>query len=52
MIGFAADAALEVVHVPPESIVAGATAAFIQGEAPVGGEVVRILNLEALGRCA
>jgi chemotaxis signal transduction protein len=50
MIGFAADAALEVVHVPPESIVAGGDGGFLQGEAAVGGEVVRILNLEALGR--
>lgn len=49
MIGFAADAALEVVHVPAESVVAG-DGGFLQGEAPVGGEVVRILNLEALGR--
>ncbi|HEY0557534.1 MAG TPA: chemotaxis protein CheW [Thermoanaerobaculia bacterium] len=50
MIGFAADAALEVVHVPAESIVAGGDGGFLQGEAAVGGEVVRILNLEALGR--
>jgi chemotaxis signal transduction protein len=50
MIGFAADAALEVVHVPPDSIVAGGDGGFLQGEAAVGGEVVRILNLEALGR--
>jgi len=49
MIGFTADAALEVVHVPPESVVAG-DSGFIQGEAPIGGEVIRILNLEALGR--
>jgi purine-binding chemotaxis protein CheW len=48
-IGFTADAALEVVHVAPDSIVAG-DGGFLQGEAPVGGEVVRILNLEALGR--
>jgi chemotaxis signal transduction protein len=48
MIGLAADAALEVVHVPAESIVAG-EGGFLQGEAAVGGEVVRILNLEALG---
>ena len=48
-IGFTADAALEVVHVPPESVVAG-DGGFLQGEAPVGGEVVRILNLESLGR--
>lgn len=48
MIGFTADAALEVAHVPPESIVTG-DGGFILGEAPVGAEVVRILNLEALG---
>jgi purine-binding chemotaxis protein CheW len=50
MIGFTADAALEVVHVPPESIVTASDGGFLQGEAPVGGEVVRILNLDALGR--
>lgn len=50
MIGFAADAALEVVHVPADSIVTGGDGGFLQGEAAVGGEVVRILNLEALGR--
>ena len=49
MIGFAADAALEVVHVPSDSIVGG-DGGFILGEAPVGGEVIRVLNLEALGR--
>ena len=49
MIGFTADAALEVVHVPSESVVAG-DGGFLLGEAPVGGEVVRILNLDALGR--
>jgi purine-binding chemotaxis protein CheW len=48
VLGLAADAALEVVHVPPDSIVAG-EGGFLQGEAPLGGEVVRILNLEALG---
>ncbi len=31
------------------SIVAG-DGGFLQGEAPVAGEVVRVLNLEALGR--
>jgi purine-binding chemotaxis protein CheW len=50
MIGFTADAALEVVHVPPESIVAASDGGFLQGEAAVGGEVVRMLNLDALGR--
>jgi purine-binding chemotaxis protein CheW len=49
MVGLAADAALEVVHVPPEAVVAG-DGGLLLGEAPVGGEVVRVLNLEALGR--
>jgi hypothetical protein len=48
MIGFAADSALEVVHVPAGSIVAG-DGGFLQGEAAVNGEVVRVLNLNALG---
>lgn len=49
MIGFSADAALEVVHVAADSIVGG-DGGFVQGEAPVGGQVIRVLNLEALGR--
>ena len=49
MLGLAADSALEVVHVPSGSVVAG-DGGFLLGEAPVGGEVVRVLNLEALGR--
>src|SRR5436305_6369624 len=49
MLGLAADSALEVVHVPAGSVVAG-DGGFLLGEAPVGGEVVRVLNLEALGR--
>jgi purine-binding chemotaxis protein CheW len=49
MVGLAADAALEVVHVPPAAVVAG-DGGLLLGEAPVGGEVVRVLNLEALGR--
>jgi len=48
MIGFAADSALEVVHVPAGSIVAG-DGGFLQGEAAVNGEEVRVLNLNALG---
>ena len=48
MVGLAADAALEVVHVPGEALVAG-DGGLLLGEAPVGGEVVRVLNLEALG---
>jgi hypothetical protein len=49
MVGLAADAALEVVHVPSESMVAG-DGGLLRGEAPIGGEVVRVLDLEALGR--
>jgi chemotaxis signal transduction protein len=49
MVGLAADAALEVVHVSADSVVAG-DGGLLLGEAPVGAEVVRVLNLEALGR--
>jgi chemotaxis signal transduction protein len=49
MLGLACDSALEVVHVPAGSVVAG-DGGFLLGEAPVAGEVVRVLNLEALGR--
>ena len=48
-IGLSADAALEVVHVPVDAVVAG-DGGLLLGEAPVGGEVIRVLNLEALGR--
>jgi len=49
MIGLAADAALEVAEVPLASVVGG-DGGFILGEAPVGNQVVRVLDLEALGR--
>ena len=49
MVGLTADAALEVVHVPSDAVVAG-DGGLLLGEAPVGGEVIRVLNLEALGR--
>jgi chemotaxis signal transduction protein len=49
MIGLAADAALEVADVLPGSVVVG-DGGFLLGEAPVAGKVVRVLNLEALGR--
>lgn len=49
MMGLAADAALEVADVPPGSVVVG-DGGFLLGEAPVAGRVVRVLNLEALGR--
>ena len=48
-IGLSADAALEVVHVSPDAVVAG-DGGLLLGEAPVGDEVIRVLDLEALGR--
>jgi chemotaxis signal transduction protein len=48
LIGLACDAALEVADVSLSSVVAG-DGGFILGEAPVGRQVVRVLNLEALG---
>jgi chemotaxis signal transduction protein len=47
-LGLAADAALDVVALPPESIVGG-DGGLIRGEAPLGDEVVRVLDLGALG---
>lgn len=49
VMGLAVDAALEVADVPSSSVVAGG-GGFLVGEAPVAGRVVRVLNLEALGR--
>lgn len=49
LMGLAADAALEVAEVPPGTVVMG-DGGFLLGEAPVNGRVVRVLNLEALGR--
>ena len=49
MMGLAADAALEVADVPPAAVVMG-DGGFLLGEAPIHGRVVRVLNLEALGR--
>ncbi|HEX5717635.1 MAG TPA: chemotaxis protein CheW [Thermoanaerobaculia bacterium] len=49
IMGLAVDAALEVADVPLSSVVAGG-GGFLLGEAPVAGRVVRVLNLEALGR--
>lgn len=48
-LGLAADAALDVVTLPPGSVVGG-DGGLIQGEAPVGSEIVRVLDLTALGR--
>ncbi|MES1241700.1 MAG: chemotaxis protein CheW [Acidobacteriota bacterium] len=56
LMGLAADAALEVVDVPPGSVVTGGgggamgDGGFLLGEAPVAGKVVRVINLEALGQ--
>jgi len=49
IMGLAVDAALEVADVPAASVVTGG-GGFLLGEAPVAGRVVRVLNLEALGR--
>ena len=49
IMGLAVDAALEVADVPFSAVVAGG-GGFLFGEAPVAGKVVRVLNLEALGR--
>ena len=49
IMGLAVDAALEVADVPTASVVAGG-GGFLVGEAPIAGRVVRVLNLEALGR--
>jgi len=49
IMGLAVDAALEVADVPSSAVVTGG-GGFLLGDAPVAGRVVRVLNLEALGR--
>ena len=49
LIGLSADAALEVVHVL-ETTVVGGDGGLVLGEAIADGRVVRVLDLEALGR--
>jgi chemotaxis signal transduction protein len=49
LVGLSADAALEVAHLPAESI-AGGDGALVAGEALVGDEVVRVIDLQALGQ--
>lgn len=53
LVGLAADAALAVVHLPAAALVPAAPGAgdggFVAGEAVVAGQVVRVLNLQALG---
>ena len=48
-VGLSTAAALGVVEVPPGAVVVG-DGGFVVGEASVDGDVVRVLNLEALGR--
>jgi chemotaxis signal transduction protein len=49
MVGLAADAALEMADVAPAAMVGG-SGGLVRGEVGIGGEVVRVLDLEALGR--
>lgn len=51
MVGLSVDAALEVVEVPLETVVGGVGGAsgLVAGEAAVHGQVVRVLDLAALG---
>jgi purine-binding chemotaxis protein CheW len=51
MVGLSVDAALEVVEVAPETVVGGVGGAssLVAGEAAVRGQVVRVLDLAALG---
>lgn len=48
LIGLAADAALEVVALPRDAL-AGGDGGMVAGEAEVGGEIVRVIDLSALG---
>ena len=49
LVGLAADAALDVAEVPLAAVVGG-DGGLVLGEAPLGEGLVRVLNLEALGR--
>jgi purine-binding chemotaxis protein CheW len=49
LVGLAADGALDVVRLSEEGTVGG-DGDLVRGEAVVGGEVVRVLDLEAFGR--
>jgi chemotaxis signal transduction protein len=51
LVGLAADAALAVAHVAAAAVVGG-DGALVAGEALVDGQVVRVIDLEALGRPA
>jgi len=56
LVGLAADAALDVAALPPGAVVAaapgsgGGDGGLVAGEAIVGGQVVRVINLQALGQ--
>jgi chemotaxis signal transduction protein len=49
LVGLAADAAVEVATVPAAAVVSG-DGGFVRGEAVIDGRVVRVLDLESLGR--
>jgi len=51
LVGLAADGALDVVRLPAEGTVGG-DGNLVRGEAVVGGEAVRVLDLEAFGKVA
>jgi chemotaxis signal transduction protein len=49
LVGLAADAAIEVAHLPAAAVVGG-DGSLVAGETVVAGQVVRVLDLQALGR--
>lgn len=51
LVGLAADAALEVAHLPAAAVVGG-DGALVAGETVVGGQVVRVIDLQALGKAS
>lgn len=51
LVGLAADEAMDLVDIPPGSIVLG-DGGLVLGEAPVAGGAVRVLDLAALGKTA
>jgi chemotaxis signal transduction protein len=49
LVGLAADAALEVVYLPAATVVGG-DGALVAGETVIAGQVVRVIDLQALGQ--
>jgi chemotaxis signal transduction protein len=49
LVGLAADAALEVAYLPAATVVGG-DGALVAGETVVAGQVVRVIDLQALGK--